>query len=73
MLCLWKLLPHKRPLFSRRTRDRVVLAQTVFEAILVLAVEQTDPACLIAQVFENAVIFLGEDPVRLLRMSARES
>ena len=71
MLRLGKLLAHQRPLFS--LGDHVIFTQKVFEGIAVLAVEESDPARLLAQVFENAVIFLSEDPDRLLCMAARES
>lgn len=53
--------------------DHVVLTPIVFKAISVLSMEQTDPVRLLAQVFRNAVIFLDEDPDRLLCTAARGS
>ena len=53
--------------------SRPNFTQTVFKGIAVLAVEESDPARLLAKIFENAVIFLSEDPDRLPCMAARQS
>ena len=58
MLYLVKLLPHLRPLFS--CGDNGILSQTVFEGIAVLAVKQTHPARLLAQVLQDRVVLLCE-------------
>ena len=64
MLRLGELLPHQRPLFS--CGDHVIFMQTVFEAIAIFAVKQTNPARLLAQVLQDRVVCLSEDPDMLL-------
>ena len=71
MLRLGKLLPHQRPLFS--WEYHVIFTQTVFEGIPVFAVKQTNLVRLLAQVLQDRVVFLNEDPDRLLCMAAQES
>ena len=45
MLCLGKLPPHQRQLFSREENVILILSQTVLEGIAVLAVKQTQRVC----------------------------
>ena len=58
------------PLFS--SRIHVVLPQAVFKAVAILAVEECDPARLLAQVCQDRVVFLGEDPDAYVGVAARE-
>ena len=71
MLCLGKLLPHQCPPFS--CGDNVVLSQTVFQGIAVLAVKQTNPARLLAQDLQDRDVLVHENPDRFICMGALES
>ena len=55
MLCFGQLSPHLRPLFWG---DDVVFTEAFVEAVLVLAVKESNPACLLTEVLQNRVILL---------------
>ena len=69
MCFLSELPPHQRSLFWG---DDIILTQAFRKGVAVLTVKEGNPACLLAEIFEDRVIFLGQNPDRLLRVSSRE-
>lgn len=70
MLCLCKKLTGGGAFFS--SWDHIILAEAVLERIPIFAMKEGNPAGLFAQVLQDGVILLGEDPDALLGMAARE-
>ena len=70
MCCLSQQLAHCSLFFSRR--DDVILMETVFELVTILAVEQADPAILLREVLQDTIILLRQDPETLLCIAPTE-
>ena len=72
MLCLGKVLPHQRPLFSCGDYDIFTSFQSSKESRS-LQWNKPNPARLLTQVLQERVVYLRENPDRFLCMAAREN
>ena len=70
MLCLGQLLADCGSLFWG---DDVIFKEAFIEAVSVFAVQKVDPPDLLTKLLQDSIVFLGQDPHRLRRMSAGET